>query len=236
MPQLETNPTYLGHRQRLREKFIQGMGDGLADYELLELVLFQAYPRQDVKPIAKKLMEHFGSLSAVIQASSEELQNINGIGQVSVVVIKLIHATCLRMLKQDMQQSLSFHQSTDVVNYYHLKLAHIQREEFHVLFLNHAFQLLKDEAIQTGTVNYINIFPRELVKRALEVSASYLIFIHNHPTGDVTPSMEDFTTTKEMQTILKKLGIEIVDHLIISKWGYYSFKANQQFKHSLMEK
>jgi len=236
MTNLQDKPSYLGHRQRLREKFIQGMGNGLADYELLELALFQAYPRQDVKPIAKKLMQHFGSLSAVIQASSEELKTVQGIGLASIVVIKLIHATCLRMLKQDMQQSLIFHQNTDVINYYHLKLAHVQREEFHVLFLNHKFQLLQDEALQTGTVNYINIFPRELIKRALELSASYLVFIHNHPSGDTTPSIEDRQTTEELRNILKKLGIEIIDHLIISKLGYYSFKTDQQFKHSQMEK
>ena len=103
-------------------------------------------------------------------------------------------------------------------------------------FLNHKFQLLQDEALQTGTVNYINIFPRELIKRALELSASYLVFIHNHPSGDTTPSIEDRQTTEELRNILKKLGIEIIDHLIISKLGYYSFKTDQQFKHSQMEK
>ncbi len=230
---MTNQPEYIGHRQRLREKFLQAMGTGLGDYELLELLLCQALPRQDVKPLAKALIERFNGFAPIFFASADELKQSKGIGDAAVTAIKLVHTCCLRLLREQISQSSAIYlkQPKDIVDYYRLKLAHSKREEFHVLFLNQAMELIKDEILQTGTINYVNLFPRELVKMALDIAAVNVIFIHNHPTNDTTPSRNDIETTATLVDLLEKLGINVVDHFIISASNCYSFKMNQHLKY-----
>jgi len=215
-----------GHRQRLRERFLKSGANALADYELLEMMLFAASPRSDTKPLAKNLLAHFGDFAKVIHASPNDLEKISGISIAAIASIKIIHAASERMLKTEAAQGQIIQTWTALLDYCRVSMGHKKVEEFRVLFLNHKNALISDELQQYGTVSHAPVYPREVVKRALELSASSIILAHNHPSGDPTPSKDDIEITKQISMAAASLNINLHDHLIIAGNKYYSFKSN----------
>jgi DNA repair protein RadC len=215
-----------GHRKRLRQRFMETNGQGVADYELLEMLLFAAHPRGDVKPLAKKLIKSFGSFAKVLQASPQDLEIIEGIGESAIVAIKVAEESSRRVLKDKAKQGSVISSWTALLDYCRLNMASKKIEEFHVLFLNHKNEIIKDEVLQKGTIDHTPVYPREIVKRALELHASSLILAHNHPSGDPTPSKADIELTKKIVESARVLNISVHDHLIIGRYGQYSFKSN----------
>ncbi len=218
-------PHYLGHRDRLRERFASSGADALADYELLELYLCLAIPRRDVKPIAKKLIARFGSLGGVLAAPVERLCEVEGIGKQAAQAIKLAQALRLRGLKEALARRTAIGSWDALLDYCRAHLAHEASEQLRVLFLDVKNGLIADEVQQHGTVNHVTLYPRELIKRALELGASAIILVHNHPSGDATPSEADILMTREVAEAGKKLGVAVHDHLIIGRAGQQSFRA-----------
>jgi DNA repair protein RadC len=219
-------PHYAGHRARLRERFLQGGAVAVADYELLEMLLFAAHARGDVKPLAKQLITRFGSFKKVLQAEMRELAMVDGLGEAGVAAIKVVEASAQRMLKEEAREKTVIQSWTALLDYCRLGMAHKVSEEFRVLFLNHKNALVADEVQSRGTINHATVYPREVVKRALEMGAAALILVHNHPTGDVTPSKADIDITKEIVAAAKPLGIQIHDHLIVGGDKHFSFKGH----------
>ncbi len=219
-------PDHAGHRRRLRERFLKGGIQAVADYELLEMILYAASPRMDTKPLAKKLLSHFGDFAKVVHASPLELAKIDGMGDGAIASIKTIHAAAEKMLKAEASQGKIIQSWTALLDYCRISLGHKKIEEFRVLFLNHKNILIADEVQQSGTVNHAPVYPREVVKRALDLSASSIILAHNHPSGDPTPSREDIEITKQVFSAASSLGINVHDHLVIAGNKYYSFKSN----------
>ncbi len=218
-------PHYLGHRQRLRERFLEGGADALQDYELLELILFLAIPRQDVKPIAKRLLDEFKNLQAVVSADIKRLTEIEGVGESTAVALKIV-AEAGRMLARNQVVGRDVLTSWDkVLDYCRAHVAHEATERFHLLFLDRKNMLIKDERQQEGTVDHTPVYPREVVKRALELNASAIIMVHNHPSGDTTPSRADIEMTKKVRDAVAAVGIALHDHLVIGRSGHASFKA-----------
>lgn len=218
-------PHYAGHRQRLRERFLKSGAGALADYELIELLLFSAMPRRDVKPVAKALLKKFGSLSALLNASAAEISAVDGVGEVAAVNLRVTHEVALRMLGDDVMNKPILSSWDNLIDYLRAAMGHNKIEQFRILFLNRKNVLIADELQQEGTIDHTPVYPREVIKRALELGASALILVHNHPSGDTQPSTADIEMTQEVQDAGKKLGIELHDHLIISKNGYTSFKT-----------
>src|SRR5438552_985260 len=223
-PPAET-PHYLGHRERLRERFYGAGPDALSDYELLEMALFAALPRRDTKPLAKALLKKFGSFAEVIHAPVARLREVEGIGDASVHQIKLLAATAGRVAKGEIKRSIALSSWNDVIGYCRSSMAFADKEQFRLLFLDKRNQLIADEVPQTGTVDHTPVYPREVIKRALELSATALILVHNHPSGDPTPSQADIQMTKQIIDIAKPLGIAVHDHIIVGKNGHASLKA-----------
>ena len=221
----EQKPHYAGHRKRLRERFLKGGADAMADYELLEIILFSARPIGDVKPMAKTLLAAFGSFGQIMHASPIELMKIDGVNEAAVVAIKVAKAAAERLLREEVADKPVIKSWTQLLDYCRLHMGHGMNEEFHVLFLNHKLELILDERQQEGTINHTPVYPREVVRRALELGASSLILVHNHPSGDVSPSKADVDVTKEIIAAAKPLGIAVHDHLIISAKKHFSFKA-----------
>jgi len=217
-------PHYLGHRQRLRERFHKD-GSSLADYELLELTLFQALPRQDTKPLAKALLDRFGSFSAVLGAPPSELAEIPGIGEASIHLLKLMQAAAQRAAAETIQKRDLMDSWSAVIDYCRARMAHERVEQFRILFLDKKNMLIADEMQQKGTVDHTPVYPREVVKRALELSATALILVHNHPSGDPTPSTADIQMTRQVIDTAKPLGIAVHDHIIIGKGSHASLKG-----------
>lgn len=220
----EDKPHYTGHRERLRERFAAAP-DSLPDYELLELILFMAIPRRDVKPIAKTLIARFGSLNGVLNADVRELEGIEGISEITATAIKIIRAAGLRMLKQDLATRPILNSWQRLLDYLHASMAHEKREHFRLLFLNKKNELIADEIQQSGTVDHTPAYPREIMKRALELGATALILVHNHPSGDSAPSKPDIEMTKQICAAAAPFGIIVHDHLIVSRGGTTSFKS-----------
>ncbi len=218
-------PHYHGHRQRQRQKFLQAGPDALADYEILELLLFQAQSRGDMKPLAKDLLRRFGSLPAVIAATPPELETVPGMGEASIVALKIVQAAALRMAQRELLDRPIFSSWDKVLDYCHASMAHEKVERFRLLFLDSRNALIADEVQQTGTVNHTPVYPREVVRRALELRASALIMVHNHPSGDPTPSKDDIAMTREVKEAAEKLGITLHDHIVVGRKGHASFKA-----------
>jgi DNA repair protein RadC len=215
-----------GHRSRLRARFLKGGAEALADYELLEMLLFAAHPRGDVKPLAKKLLAHFGSFAAVIQAPATEYAKVEGAGESVTATLKVAEAVAARLLREEAKRTPVISSWTALLDYCKLSMAHEQIEQFRILFLNNKNAMIADEVQQTGTINHTPVYPREVLKRALELGASSLILAHNHPSGDPTPSAADIDITKQIVSAGAALGISIHDHLIIGKFGHYSFKSH----------
>ena len=216
---------HAGHRQRLRTRFLKGGGDGMPDYELIEMVLFAAIPRGDVKPLAKRLLKRFGSFADTIAAPVEALQEIEGMGEASVAALKVVEQAAQR-LGQEQVLNMPVLSSWDrLIEYCRMRLGRAEREHFRVLFLNRKNVLIADEEQQRGTINHTPVYPREVVKRALQLGASAIIMLHNHPSGDPEPSKGDIDMTREIRETAERLGIQLHDHVIVSKNGHRSFKT-----------
>jgi DNA repair protein RadC len=218
-------PHYLGHRERLRERFHGAGPDALSDYELLEMVLFTARSQGDVKPLAKALIKTFGSFAEVIHAPEARLREVKGVGDRTVTELKLIAAAASRIAKGQLQQRTLLSSWNDVVDYCRTSMAFADKEQFRVLFLDKRNKLIADEVQQTGTVDHTPVYPREVIKRALELSATAVILVHNHPSGDPTPSAADIHMTKAIVDIATPLGIAVHDHIIVGKNGHASLKG-----------
>jgi DNA repair protein RadC len=221
----EAEPHYLGHRDRLRERFLLGGADTLPDYELMELVLFAAIPRRDVKPLAKALLAKFGSFADVIAAPRERLLETDGIGEGVVTQLKVIEAAALRLAKTRLIGRPALSSWAALLDYCAAAMARGVREEFRVLFLDRKNILIADEVQSAGTIDHTPVYPREIVKRALELGASAMILVHNHPSGDPTPSRADIEMTREIAAAAKPLKIAIHDHLVVGRSGHASFKS-----------
>jgi DNA repair protein RadC len=221
----EEKPHYLGHRDRLRERFASAGPDALPDYELLELLLFRLIPRADTKPVAKALLARFGTLAEVLGAPAGLLQEVKGIGPAVAVDLKVIAAAAQRMARGAISGRELLSSSTQLLEYCRSVMAFENREQFRILFLDKKNMLIADEVQQVGTVDHTPVYPREVVKRALELSATAIILVHNHPSGDPTPSRADIEMTKQVIDTAKPLGIAVHDHIIIGKNGYASMKG-----------
>ncbi|WP_296018417.1 DNA repair protein RadC [uncultured Agrobacterium sp.] len=216
---------YHGHRERLRGKYRDQGDAALADYELLELLLFRLIPRRDTKPIAKALIARFGTLAGVLGAPLPLLQEVKGIGDTVALDLKLIASVSQRMLKSEIRNKQVLSSWSSVIDYCHAVMAHETREQFRILFLDKRNVLIADEIQGQGTVDHTPVYPREVVRRALELSSTAIILVHNHPSGDPTPSRADIDMTKTIIDTAKPLGIAIHDHIIIGKDGHVSFKG-----------
>ena len=218
-------PHYHGHRERLRERFYGAGPEALSDYELLEMALFPALPRRDTKPLAKALLKRFGSFAEVIHAPEARLREVDGIGDASVTQLKLMAAATSRVAKGEIRRSVALSSWNDVIGYCRSGMAFADKEQFRILFLDKRNQLIADEVQQTGTVDHTPVYPREVIKRALELSATALILVHNHPSGDPTPSQADIQMTRAIVDIASPLGISVHDHIIVGKNGHASLKG-----------
>jgi DNA repair protein RadC len=218
-------PHYLGHRERLRARFREAGPDALADYELLELILFRALPRRDVKPLAKALLDHFGSFAEVLAASPARLAEVEGMGEVVATDFKIIEAAAQRLARSRVRDRPVLSSWSAVIEYCRAAMAFAEQEQFRVLFLDKRNQLIADELQEKGTVDHTPVYPREVVKRALELSATAVILVHNHPSGDLTPSRDDIQMTRQIVEVARPLGIEVHDHIIVGKAGHASLKG-----------
>jgi len=215
----------LGHRERLRERFMTGGAAAMPDYELLELVLFAAVQRRDMKPLAKSLIAHFGSFADVLAAPRARLLEVDGVGEAVVAQIKIVEAAALRLARSQMLNKPALSSWAALLDYCTAAMARSPNEEFRVLFLDRKNILIADEVQTRGTIDHTPVYPREIVKRALELGASAVILVHNHPSGDPTPSRADIEMTREVSAAAKALKIAVHDHLVIGRSGHASFKA-----------
>lgn len=221
----EEAPHYHGHRERLRARFRDAGGDAFSDYEMLELLLFRALPRRDVKPLAKQLIARFGSFAEVISAPVARLAEVKGLGDSAITELKIVQAAANRLAKGAVHKRPVLSSWSAVLNYCRTAMAFADKEQLRVLFLDKRNQLITDEVQQVGTVDHTPVYPREVVKRALELSATAIIIVHNHPSGDPTPSQADIQMTHSIVEIAKPLGIAVHDHIIVGKEGHASFKG-----------
>ena len=219
------SPHYQGHRRRLRERFLATVGDGMPDYEILELLLSIAIPRSDVKPLAKALIDRFGGLPAVLSAEPAALGQISGMGEVSTVAVKIVREAAKRLARAEASEQPVIASWDRLIDYCMTAMGHEPVEQFRLLFLDKRNRLIADEVQQRGTVDHTPLYPREVVKRALELGATAIILVHNHPSGDPTPSRGDIEMTREVSEAAGKLGIVLHDHVIISREGHTSFKS-----------
>ena len=218
-------PHYRGHRERLRARFLKAGADAVADYELLELVLFGAIPQKDLKPLAKELLATFGSFAEAISAPVERLEKIDGLGPASIVQLKAVQAAATRLTRGEIRRRPVLSSWSAVLDYCRTSMAFAEKELFRILFLDKRNQMIADEVQQTGTVDHTPIYPREVVKRALELSATAIILVHNHPSGDPTPSRADVQMTQAIIEVARPLGIAVHDHIIVGKDGHASFRG-----------
>jgi DNA repair protein RadC len=218
-------PHYVGHRERLRERFYSAGPDALSDYELLELALFSSLPRRDTKPLAKELLKKFGSFVEVIHAPVARLREVKGIGDASINQLKLLAAATGRAAKGEIRRNVALSSWNEVIDYCRSSMAFADKEQFRLLFLDKRNQLIADEVQQVGTIDHTPVYPREVIKRALELSATALILVHNHPSGDPTPSQADIQMTKAIVDIAAPLGIAVHDHIIVGRGGHASLKG-----------
>lgn len=218
-------PGHLGHRERLRERFNRGGAEAMPDYELLELVLFRAIPRQDTKPLAKALIARFGTFGDVLAAPAARLKELKGVGDKVVFELKLIQAASVRMARNTVMSKPALTSWSALIEYCTAAMAYDDREQFRLLLLDRKNLLIADEVQQRGTVDHTPVYPREIIKRALELSASAIILVHNHPSGDPTPSQTDIDMTRQIVEAAAKLNITVHDHIIIGRSGHTSFRA-----------
>jgi DNA repair protein RadC len=214
-----------GHRERLRARFVQGGAGAMPDYELLEMTLFAALPRRDTKPLAKALLARFGSFAEVISAPRARLLEVKGVGEAVANHLKIVEAAAHRLAKTSIVGRPVLSSWQALLDYCTAAMARAQNEEFRVLFLDRKNVLIADEVQNRGTVDHTPVYPREIVKRALELGASSLILVHNHPSGDPTPSKTDIAMTRDIVSAAKALSLVVHDHLVIGRGGHASFKS-----------
>lgn len=219
-------PSYIGdHRKRLRARFMQGGAQAMPDYEMLELVLFRAVPRQDVKPLAHLLLQTFGDFNRVISATPARLMLVKGVGDAVVQELKIVEAAAQRLMRARVMNRPVLSSWAALLDYCHTALSHRETECFRVLYLDRKNVLIADEEQAQGTVDHVPVYPREVVKRALELNASALILVHNHPSGDPTPSDADIAMTHQISEAAQVLGLTLHDHLIIGKSSETSLRS-----------
>ena len=221
----KATPHYAGHRKRLRERFNKGGPKSLPDYELLELFLFIAIPRRDIKPLAKKLIDKFDTFAGVISAEPAALAEVDGLGEVAITAIKTVQEAALRLIYDEVKGKPVLSNWQALMDYCRASMAYNKTEQFRILYLNPKNALIADEVQQKGTVDHTPVYPREVVKRALELEATAIIMVHNHPSGDPTPSAADIAMTKKIKEVGKNMSITLHDHIIVSKGGTLSFKS-----------
>jgi DNA repair protein RadC len=217
-------PLHSGHRERLRDRFRKGGADALPDYELLELLLFRALPRRDTKDLAKRLLVRFGSFSEVINAPEARLKELKGVGESVITELKLVRAAAVRLMRKEVDGRPAFASTPAVIDYLRVVQAFEDREQFRILFLDRRNHLIADEVQGRGTIDHTPVYVREVVKRALELSATAVILVHNHPSGDPQPSRADIDMTKRIVDAARPLGVTVLDHIIVGRLGHASFK------------
>ncbi len=218
-------PHFAGHRDRLRDRFLEAGDKAVSDYELLELVLFRSIPRRDTKPLAKQLIARFGSFAEVLGARKERLLEVDGIGESVAADLKIVEAAGRRLARGAISKRQSLSSWKDVIEYCRTAMAFADKEEFRILFLDKRNCLISDEVQGTGTVDHTPVYPREVVRRALEVSATALILVHNHPSGDPSPSTADVKMTLDIIAIAQPLGVNVHDHIIVGREGHASLRG-----------
>ncbi|MEZ5774243.1 MAG: DNA repair protein RadC [Hyphomicrobiaceae bacterium] len=218
-------PAGSGHRERLRERFRSGGADAMPDYELLELLLFRSIPRRDTKPLAKALIARFGSFAEVLSAPESRLREVPGVGATVATDLALVRAAALRLARGEVRNRQVLGSWTAVLDYCRSAMAFEMREEFRIIFLDKKNRILGDEVQQRGTVDHTPVYVREIVKRSLELAATAIILVHNHPSGDPTPSRADIDMTAQIVEAAKRLGITVHDHIIIGRNGHASFRG-----------
>ncbi|MDF3854620.1 DNA repair protein RadC [Paracoccus sp. P2] len=219
-------PSYIAdHRARLRDRFMQGGAAAMPDYELLELVLFRAIPRQDVKPLARRLLDHFGDFNRVLSAPPARLAEVAGAGPAVVQELKIVEAAAQRLARSRVLHRPVLTSWDALLDYCHTAMAHREIEQFRVLYLDRKNVLIADEEQARGTVDHVPVYPREIMRRALELTASALILVHNHPSGDPTPSQADISMTARITAAAEVMGIAVHDHLIIGRSRELSFRS-----------
>ena len=222
----DSTPSYLrDHRKRLRSRFMDGGADAMPDYELLEMVLFSALPRQDVKPLARRLIDTFGDLAGVVGASPVQLRRVDGAGDGVICALKLASAVAARAARARVMNRHAISSWAALLDYCHTVMAHRDVEHVRVLFLDRKNTLIADEELGRGTVDHVPVYPREILRRALEVGASALILVHNHPSGDPTPSQADISMTERIRQGADALSLVLHDHLIIGQSREFSFRS-----------
>lgn len=217
-------PHYLGHRERLRERFLAEPG-ALPDYEVLELLLASVIPRKDTKPLAKALIDEFGGFGEVLAAPPQALEAFKGVSAATAAYLKVVEHAAQRMLKLKVLDKPVLSKWDSLLDYCNAAMARLPVEQFRLLFLDRKNVLIADELQQQGTVDHTPLYPREVVKRALDLNASAIIMVHNHPSGDPMPSKADIEMTRTVRDALRAVGISVHDHLIVGRKGYTSFKS-----------
>lgn len=229
-PKAKSTPRHSGHRDRLRERAAKGGLDALPDYELLELLLFRSIPYKDTKPLAKDLLARFGSVSEVLGASPARLAEVKGLGETSITHLKVVQAVAQRFGRDQIDVEKPILSSwSELIDYCRSAMAYESVEQFRILFLDKKNRLIADEVQQVGTVDHTPVYPREVIRRTLELSASALILVHNHPSGDPSPSAADVRMTREIAEISKQMGITLHDHIIIGRAGHASLRGLKLF-------
>ncbi len=213
-----------GHRARMRDRLLTAGPEALADHEMLEMILFLALPRRDTKPIARALLGRFGSFAAAIAAPPQALRAIEGLGEAGLAALKTVQAAALRLVRAEVMHQPVLNNWDRLMDYLNAVLAREKIEQFRILFLDNKNRLQGDEAQARGTVNHTPVYPREVVKRALELHATAIILVHNHPSGDPTPSAEDISMTREIKQAAAVLSIVLHDHVIVGNGRWLSFR------------
>ncbi|KJV64249.1 DNA repair RadC family protein [Anaplasma phagocytophilum str. ApMUC09] len=216
----------LGHRERLRQKILNGNGDGVFDYEVLELLLCSVRGRVDLKPVAKRLMERFGNLSQVLYADINELRKVKDMGDSSVAMLVCVREALIRVLRGNITSCVMLDKWPKLLDYLKVKIGNSTIENFLVLYLNKRYSLIADEVQSTGTVDETPLYIREVIRKALLCGAVYIVISHNHPSGDPKPSKADINVTNKLRIACNSMDIELVDHVIVTSKRHYSFKTH----------
>ena len=219
------NENAAGHRARLRRRLIEGGGDALLDHELIEYLLATAIPRIDTKPLAKRLLAEFGGMAGLVSADAESLRRVEGVGEAAIAAIKIAQATALRLLRAEVEARPVLASWQALLDYLRADMAYIPIERVRVLHLNARNMLIRDEKVSEGSIDQSAIYAREVIKRAIDLGSAALILVHNHPSGDPTPSRQDIALTKDIADAGKRLGITVHDHIIIGAQGHASLRA-----------
>lgn len=221
----DSEPHYHGHRQRLRERFRRAGGSGLDDYELLELLLYSAIPRRDVKPLAKLLIEKFDGYAGVLSATRGDLLRISGLGEVAIDALQAVREAAIRLVREESRARPVLSGWQQLLDYCRADMARAKTEHFRLIFLDRRNRVIDDEIQQSGTVDHAPVYPREVARRCLELSATAVILVHNHPSGDPSPSRADIDITREIVKALAAVGVAVHDHIVIGRRGHASFKS-----------